>query len=308
VPDLEINTDDCVNETSEYAKYVKRFHTDYLGSFGIDSAERSAILTRTKTLIINCMLETEQPRTCDFIATLFRFCAECQPDKLANRHFFSQLPLKLCLQNIHVLEDFNRHHSVALIYQLLDMHEEALRVWKELCEGSLTDMFFPGFEFVIGELSCLKEHQLVLGYLDWAMCRDQAKAVEMFTRRPDDELTSERLRSDVVVERLGNYKVALVMFLEFLVFERTVMKEKYTTQLIGVYLENVIGLIKQTNETRTSEWTRDLEAARKKLQGLLQTSSNYRVQLILGRIKEFERYLQKECAILYGKVRMLLCC
>lgn len=39
-------------------------------------------------------------------------------------------------------------------------------------------------------------------------------------------------------------------------------KEKFTTQLIGVYLENVIGMIKQTNETRTSDWTSDLDKAR----------------------------------------------
>lgn len=51
------------------------------------------------------------------------------------------------------------------------------------------------------------------------------------------------------------------------------------------------------------DWSTDLENARKKLQNILQSSVNYRVQMILGRIKEFEKYLQKECAILYGKVR-----
>lgn len=68
-------------------------------------------------------------------------------------------------------------------------------------------------------------------------------------------------------------------------------------------MENVIFLIKQPNETRNMDWSTDLENARKKLQNILQSSVNYRVQMILGRIKEFEKYLQKECAILYGKVR-----
>ena len=35
---------------------------------------------------------------------------------------------------------------------------------------------------------------------------------------------------------------------------------------------------------------------------MLEYSSNYRVQLILAKIKEHETILQKECAILYGKI------
>lgn len=143
----------------------------------------------------------------------------------------------------------------------------------------------------------------MLSYLDWAMSKDQVKAVEVFTHRPQEELASEKLRVDLIIERLLNYKEALVIFLEYLVFNKSLMKEKYTTQLIGIYLENVISFIKQPNETRHEHWSLNLEAARKKLQNLLQSSDSYRVQLILGRIKEFEKYLQKECAILYGKVR-----
>ncbi len=306
IPEIEINTDDCLDDVNEYSKYVKRFQTECLYGPGIDPAEQSDMVMRTKKMIINCMLETNQPRTYDFISILFKFCAECQPQTLTKREFFQELPLKLCLQNIHVLEDFNMNHSVALVYQLLSMNEEAFRVWKELCDGNLSDEFFPGFDFFVEELSCLKDHQIVLDYLDWAMCRDQVKAVEIFTKRSQDELASEKLKPDLVLERLGNYKVALVMYLEFLVLEKNLSKEKFTTQLIGIYLENVIGLIKQTNETRTSNWTRDLEAGRRKLQGLLQVSNSYRVQLILGRIKEFEKYLQKECSILYGKVSWIL--
>lgn len=116
------------------------------------------------------------------------------------------------------------------------------------------------------------------------MCKDETKAIEIFIKRPKDELASERLRPDLIIDRLANYEVALVIFLEFLVFNKSIMvryrisdidrhfimilidnllqKEKYTTQLIGVYLENVISLIKQTNETRTSSWTSDLDNAR----------------------------------------------
>lgn len=68
--------------------------------------------------------------------------------------------------------------------------------------------------------------------------------------------------------------------------------------MINVYLETVIGLIKQQDSSNKAE----LESSRSKLQHLLQNSTNYRVQAVLGKIKEYENHLQKECAILYGKV------
>lgn len=72
--------------------------------------------------------------------------------------------------------------------------------------------------------------------------------------------------------------------------------------MIGVYLESIISLIKQPKNDHSSEWSNKLESIRSKLQNILQNSSNYRVQSVLGKIKEYESYLQKECAILYGKV------
>lgn len=87
----------------------------------------------------------------------------------------------------------------------------------------LSDEYFPGFDYVVKKLSTLKDHQLLLSYLDWAMNIDQAKAVEIFTKRPTGELASERLRPDVIIERLVNYKEALVIFLEYLVYNKNIM-------------------------------------------------------------------------------------
>lgn len=92
-----------------------------------------------------------------------------------------------------------------------------------LCDGTLTDEYFPGFDYVIQQLSRLKDHKLLLSYLDWAMNKNQTKSVEIFTQRPEDELESERLRPDLVIERLLNYKEALVLFLEYLVFNKNTM-------------------------------------------------------------------------------------
>ena len=81
----------------------------------------------------------------------------------------------------------------------------------------IVDENFPDFEFVIEQLSRCKDHQLVWQYVDWAMQTDQVKAVEIFTKRSADELTSERMRVDLILESLQSYKDALTIYLEFLI-------------------------------------------------------------------------------------------
>ncbi len=81
----------------------------------------------------------------------------------------------------------------------------------------MTDENFPGFKFVIEQLAKCRDHQLVWKYVDWAMQVDQALAVEIFTKRSSDELASERMRVDVVLDNLQNYRLALTIYLEFLI-------------------------------------------------------------------------------------------
>lgn len=49
------------------------------------------------------------------------------------------------------------------------------------------------------------------------MSINQKKAVEIFTKRSNDELTSERMRIDMVLENIHNYKEALTIYLEYLI-------------------------------------------------------------------------------------------
>ncbi len=81
----------------------------------------------------------------------------------------------------------------------------------------MSDDNFPGLEFFIEQLAKCRDHQLVWKYVDWAMQADQMLAVEIFTKRSADELTSERMRVDVVLDSLQNYKLALTIYLEFLI-------------------------------------------------------------------------------------------
>jgi hypothetical protein len=81
----------------------------------------------------------------------------------------------------------------------------------------LSDENFPGIGFMVEQLSKCKDHQLVWKYVDWAMLMDQKLAVEIFTKRSGDELTSERMRIEVILESLEKYKDALCLYLEYLI-------------------------------------------------------------------------------------------
>ncbi|XP_071505878.1 transforming growth factor-beta receptor-associated protein 1-like [Diadema antillarum] len=73
-------------------------------------------------------------------------------------------------------------------------------------------------------------------------------------------------------------------------------KEKYHTHLAVLYLDQVLKMRTSTEAVPRAQ----LDLGRSKLRHLLQESSLYRVQLILGKVKETDMYA--ECAILYGKL------
>lgn len=71
--------------------------------------------------------------------------------------------------------------------------------------------------------------------------------------------------------------------------------EKFHTHLAVLYLEDILKKRKEGNEEAVME-------VRTKLRHLLQVSSLYRVQLLLGKMNDAD--LHEETAILYGKVNL----
>ena len=112
------------------------------------------------------------------------------------------------------------HHSLALIYYLLNQYEEAFNIWIDLCDRKLEDKYFPGFAYVVDLLAKLNDHQLIWKHIDWAMNVDEMKAVEIFTKRANNEIISERMRTDTILDYLKNYRNALIIYLEYLIFEK----------------------------------------------------------------------------------------
>ena len=58
--------------------------------------------------------------------------------------------------------------------------------------------------------------------MDWIMNLDQVNGVKVFTGRASDELTSERMRPDVIIDYLSNFKEALTIYLEYLIYEKNI--------------------------------------------------------------------------------------
>lgn len=62
------------------------------------------------------------------------------------------------------------------------------------------------------------------------MSIDQKKAVQIFTKRSPDELSSERMRVDVILESLEKYKQAQLIYLDFLVVTKN-LKVKFIQKM-----------------------------------------------------------------------------
>uniref|UniRef100_A0A4W4GKZ9 CNH domain-containing protein n=1 Tax=Electrophorus electricus TaxID=8005 RepID=A0A4W4GKZ9_ELEEL len=175
-------------------------------------------------------------------------------------------------------------------------HRSALEclLWVRVVNGDLCDPTCTNlFQYIVDFLSRCPNLDLVWKYADWALQKDQKIGVQIFTKRP---ISKELLNADDVITYLQKHHRALLLYLEHLVLERKVQREKYHTHLAVLYADQVLGLLSRPADTREH-----LASARTKLQHLLRESSLYRVQLLLGKLQDSELLLV-ERAILHGKL------
>eukprot|EP00112_Aurelia_sp_Birch-Aquarium-sp1_P011708 Seg2464.2 transcript_id=Seg2464.2/GoldUCD/mRNA.D3Y31 product="Transforming growth factor-beta receptor-associated protein 1" protein_id=Seg2464.2/GoldUCD/D3Y31 len=226
---------------------------------------------------------------------ILKLYADCNHDSLLD--FVSKENNCYYDDCVSCLKQNKRFHALALFHCNLKEHEKALETWKRLADGQDLDLAFPGLDFLVEFLSKLEDHGLVWTYAPWILEKDQQKGVtRLFSaERPDDEAESERLRPDVIVEYLLQFPEAMRIYLEYTVFERKIQKEKFHTHLAIIYLDDVLRLMKERIPMHER-----LQAARQRLQDLLEMSSMYRVSVLLSKIGDLE--LHNEIAILYGKL------
>ncbi|XP_013380315.1 transforming growth factor-beta receptor-associated protein 1 [Lingula anatina] len=261
------------NHQVDRIKEYKQFLAEYLEEIR-ETKESIGLKTEIDTALLKLYAENNSPNL------VFLLASECACE-------FSD-----CVQ---CLEMHQRQYALGLLYRYHGDHEKALQIWTRIASGELKDGQFPGIDFIIEFLANLSNHELVWKYVDWALERSQEKGVKIFTERPEDEPQTERMRPDTVIDYLHRFPRAVIAYLEYLVFTKKLEKEKYHTHLAVLYLDTVLQM-KKNSETPNEA----LQAARSKLQNMLQVSNLYRIQLILGKVKETDMY--EECAILYGKL------
>ncbi|XP_067842301.1 transforming growth factor-beta receptor-associated protein 1 homolog isoform X2 [Heptranchias perlo] len=202
----------------------------------------------------------------------------------------------LLVDSIPWLEKHKKYFALGLLYHYNGQNEAALQLWVKIVDGQLQDTTRSDlFEYIVDFLSFCSNRELVWRYADWALQKNEEIGIQIFTRRPLDENQTSRMNPDDIVNYLHKYKKAVVIYLEHLVFERNIQKEKYHTHLAVLYLDKVLGLCSQTGSI-----SEELTSARNSLKNLLQHSSLYRVHLLLGKIEDTD--LHMECAILHGKL------
>ncbi|XP_007883285.2 transforming growth factor-beta receptor-associated protein 1 homolog [Callorhinchus milii] len=202
----------------------------------------------------------------------------------------------LLVESAPWLEKHKKYFALGLLYHYNSQNEAALQLWMNIVDGGLEDTTRSDlYEYIIDFLSFCSDHELVWKYADWALQKNEEVGVKIFTRRPLVESQTIGINPDDIINYLHKYRKAVVVYLEHLVFERNIQKEKCHTHLAVLYLDKVLGLHSQSRNG-----SEELTSARNNLKNLFRHSQLYRVHLLLGRIKDTDLYVER--AILHGKL------
>ena len=93
-------------------------------------ADKAVYMDQLKQMVIDYLIRIKPAvKTDEYVMILFKLCADCKSNLLDQIDFYTNLPLKFCLKNVNIIQDKQRHHSVALVYHLLNQNEDALNIW-----------------------------------------------------------------------------------------------------------------------------------------------------------------------------------
>nr|XP_025958980.1 transforming growth factor-beta receptor-associated protein 1 isoform X2 [Dromaius novaehollandiae] len=193
------------------------------------------------------------------------------------------------------LEKHKKYFALGLLYHYNGQDAAALQLWVKIVNGDIQDSTRSDlYEYIVDFLTFCSDQDLVWKYSEWALQKNEEVGVQIFTKRPLEE-QEKTINPDDIIGCLNKYPKSLVKYLEHLVLERKIEKEKYHTHLAVLYLEAILKLksVATDNCTETTELLF-------KLRSLLQKSDLYRIHFILDKIRGTD--LHMESAILYGKL------
>nr|XP_061830690.1 transforming growth factor-beta receptor-associated protein 1 homolog [Nerophis lumbriciformis]XP_061830691.1 transforming growth factor-beta receptor-associated protein 1 homolog [Nerophis lumbriciformis] len=194
------------------------------------------------------------------------------------------------------LEKYHKYFALGLLYHSNGQDPAALQMWTRVADGHLEDSTRTDlFDYIVDFLCSTANLDLVWKYANWALHKDPATAVHIFSKRSGDQAQAD-LKPDDVIAYLGEHRKALLLYLEHLVLERRTQKEKFHTHLAVLYVDRVLSLLSDSPANEEQ-----LSSTREKLQALLRESNLYRAQHLLGKVEKCEQLLL-ERATLHGKL------
>ncbi|KAM6386233.1 transforming growth factor-beta receptor-associated protein 1 isoform 1-T4 [Alca torda] len=229
------------------------------------------------------------------------------------------------------LEKHKKYFALGLLYHYNGQDAAALQLWVKIVDGDIQDSTRSDlYEYIVDFLTFCSDQDLVWKYSEWVLQKNEeiflwrlylhkntrfvgwtmyklqigvmevgvseiTVGVQIFTKRPWEEQEKNNINPDDIISCLNKYPKARVKYLEHLVLERKIEKEKYHTHLAVLYLEAIL----HRKSVTTDKCTETTELLLK-LRSLLQKSDLYRIHYILGKIQGTD--LHMESAILYGKL------
>ncbi|KAG5857316.1 hypothetical protein ANANG_G00018160 [Anguilla anguilla] len=189
------------------------------------------------------------------------------------------------------LAHHKRFYALGLLHQSHGQDDNAIQTWVDIVDGNAPDAVSSvAYEQVVNSLSRQKRGQLIWKFADWALQKSQEVGVQIFTRREEDQ---DPLEEEEVLSFLKKYPLALVLYLEHLIFTLKSKKERHHTLLAMTYITQVLEVTeKGDGSDRTSNSTRD------KLQQFLWKSTLYSTVALQEQIQGTSLHLER--AILHG--------
>ncbi|KAM3595097.1 uncharacterized protein V6R79_018064 [Siganus canaliculatus] len=226
---------------------------------------------RAKEQSLECLKEVD--------CALLRLYTELEDSE--NLHqivaFPNECELDYC---VPVLEQHNRFFALGFLYQSHEKHTDAIKTWVKIADGVVRDSSCSDvYEHIVKTISQIQNTDIVWEFADWALQRNQELGVQIFSRRsPGDQIGSED-----IFGVLENYPLALLLYLEFLIYDLNSEEETHHNRLVLAYVA----------QTQQEGEKADLRATRVKLQQQLWESGFYDVSTVYDTIKSTTLHTEK---------------
>ncbi|XP_035529185.1 transforming growth factor-beta receptor-associated protein 1 [Morone saxatilis] len=185
-----------------------------------------------------------------------------------------------------VLEQHNRFFALGSLYQSHGNQTDAIKTWVKIADGVHKDpSCLDVYGHIVWTLSQLQDRDAVWKFAVWTLQKNQEIGVQIFSRRPPDD----QIEPQDVLALLEKYPLALILYLEFLIYDLNSEEERHHNRLALAYV----------TQTLQEEEETDLRKTRGKLQEQLWESRFYDVSTVYERVKSTSLHIEK--AILLSK-------